>query len=95
MFLHITQATPVGNFRVDVTFNDGKRGIADLSEVVQHGIFTQLSNPVEFAKLYVDKELETVAWPNGADLAPEFVYFQAFKDDLKLKSRFIAWGYMS
>jgi len=94
MFLHITEATPVGNYRVDVTFNDGKRGIADLSEVVQHGVFTQLSNPEEFAKLYVDKELETVVWPNGADLAPEFVYFQAFKNDPTLAEQFKAWGYI-
>jgi len=53
ILLHIVTATPVGNFRVDVTFNDGKRSIADLSEVVQHGVFTQLSNPEEFSKLYV------------------------------------------
>jgi len=94
MFLHITEARLVGNFRIDVTFNDGKRGIADLSEVVKHGVFTQLSNPEEFAKLYVDQELETLVWPNGADLAPEFVYFQAFKNDPTLADQFKAWGYI-
>ncbi len=94
MPLHIVAATPIGNYRVDVTFNDGKRGIADLSEVVQHGVFTQLSNPDEFDKLYVDKALETVVWPNGADLASEFVYFQAFKNDPSLADQFKAWGYI-
>ena len=94
MFLHITQATPIGDFRVDVTFNDGKHGIADLSEVVQRGVFAQLSNHEEFAKLYVDAELETIVWPNGTDLAPEFVYFQAFKNDPSLAEQFNAWGYV-
>jgi hypothetical protein len=41
----------------------------------------------------VDDELQTVVWPNGADLAPEYVYFQAFKDDPKLLPQFEAWGY--
>lgn len=91
--LHIVEATPVGNYRVEVTFNDGKRGIADLSAVIQHGVFAQLSNPEEFAKLHVDAELETIVRPNGADLAPEFVYFQAFKDDPSLAAQFKAWGY--
>ena len=48
---------------------------------------------VEFAKLYVDTELETIAWPNGTDLAPEFVYFQAFKNDPSLAEQFKVWGY--
>ncbi|MEW5837585.1 MAG: DUF2442 domain-containing protein [Pseudomonadota bacterium] len=93
MFLHIIEAIPVGDYRVDVTFNNGKRGVTDLAEVVQCGMFTQLSDPEEFARLHVDSELETIVWPNGADLAPEYVYFQAFKNDVTLTDQFRAWGY--
>ena len=43
----------------------------------------------------IDEELETIVWPNGADLAPEYVYFQAFKEDPDLQSQFKQWGYIA
>jgi len=95
MFLHITEAKPLDNYRVEVTFNDGKRGIADLSSVLHDGVFEFLRDPAEFARLSVDPELETLVWPNGVDLAPEFVYFQAFKDDPDMEHQFKAWGYVN
>jgi len=60
---------------------------------LQGGIFEARQDKNEFAKVSVDAELETIAWPNGADLAPEFVYFQAFKDDPQLQQQLKAWRY--
>lgn len=95
MSLHITEARPLENYRVEVAFNDGRRGIADLSPALSEGVFEALRNPAEFARLCVDPELETIVWPNGADLAPEYVYFQAFKDDPALEPQFKTWGYLN
>ena len=36
-------------------------------------MFGPLRDPAAFAGARVDPELRTVAWPNGADLAPEFL----------------------
>ena len=33
-----------------------------------------LRDPARFAEAYVDADLGTVAWPNGADVAPEYLY---------------------
>jgi hypothetical protein len=37
-------------------------------------MFEPLANPEVFNQARVDPELETVVWPKGADLAPEFLY---------------------
>jgi hypothetical protein len=37
-------------------------------------MFEPLANHEVFNQVRVDPELETVVWPNGADLAPEFLY---------------------
>ena len=47
-----------------------------------------------FRQLTLDAELQTICWPNGVDLAPEYLYFKAFKDDPALRPQFEAWGYL-
>jgi hypothetical protein len=34
-------------------------------------VFVRLSDPGSFARVTVDSELGTIAWPDGADMAPE------------------------
>ncbi len=94
MFLHIKKIEYLGEYRVEVTFSNGRKGIADLSSALRGGIFEPLKKTTEFAKLRLDEELETIAWPNGADLAPEFVYFQAFKNEPEFQAQFKEWGYI-
>jgi len=95
MILHVTNAKYLGEYKVEVFFNDGRKGIADLSEVLRGHVFQPLKDKSIFAQLKLDKELDTISWPNGADIAPEYLYFQAFKDNLELQEQFKRWGYMS
>lgn len=39
------------------------------------GVFEPLSDPVFFARVELDRELGTINWPNGADVAPETLHF--------------------
>ncbi|WP_417911168.1 DUF2442 domain-containing protein [Candidatus Electronema sp. PJ] len=94
MFLHITDAKHIEEYKVEVVFNNGKKGIADLSEALSGPAFEPLKNQVMFSSFIVDNELETIAWPNGADLAPEYIFFQAFKNDSSLQEQFRKWGYI-
>jgi hypothetical protein len=43
-----------------------------------------LANPDLFHQAMVDPELETVVWPNGADLSPEFLYQMALQTPGKI-----------
>lgn len=94
MFLHIKQARYLNNYCIEVVFNNGKQGIADLSEVLRGKVFEPLKNIELFTKFKVDAELETIVWENGADLAPEYIYYQAFKHDQELQTLFQEWGYV-
>ena len=40
-------------------------------------MFEPLRDVADFAQVVVDKELWTVVWPNGADLAPDVLHEQA------------------
>jgi Protein of unknown function (DUF2442) len=95
MFLHVTHARYLEDYKVEVYFNDGQKGIADLADALKGPVFEPLKDPLFFSQLIVDQELETIVWPNGADLAPEYIYFQAFKEELKLQPKFKEWGYIA
>ena len=94
MFLHVTSAEYIEEYRIKVSFNDGRKGIADLSGAFHGPVFEPLKDRTFFAQVKIDKEMETICWPNGADLAPEYVYFQAFKNDPELQTQFKEWGYL-
>ncbi len=95
MFLHVTKAKYLKNFMVEISFNNGRKGTADLANALKGKMFEPLRKKSEFSRFTVDKELETIVWPNGADLAPEYLYFQAFKSEPELQEQFKTWGYIS
>lgn len=95
MILHVVNAKYLKDYEVEVAFNDGRKGVADLSDSLWGPMFEPLRDKRLFAQLKVDEELQTIAWPNGADLAPEYVYFRAFHEDLDLQDQFKHWGYLT
>ena len=95
MFLHVTDASYLEDYKVEVAFNNGRKGIADLTDALRGTMFEPLKNKTVFANLVVDEELDTIVWSNGADLAPEYIYFQAFKNEPELQQQFKDWGYLA
>lgn len=93
--LHITSAHYLSDYKISLSFNNGRQGEADLSSLLNNGVFTSLKDMALFSQVSVDSELETIVWPNGLDLAPEYLYFHAFRDDPLLQSQFKKWGYIS
>ncbi len=65
----------VGAYAVEVTFDDGVVRRIDLEPYLGGEIFRPLRDPAYFARVAVDDDAGTIVWPNGADFAPEFLYY--------------------
>ena len=74
MLPRIIAARYVDGFSVWLRFADGSEGTVDLSTDLSGPIFEPLQDQTLFAQVKLHPELKTLVWPNGADLAPEFLY---------------------
>ncbi len=72
---HVVKASHIFDFKIEIVFNDGTKGVVDLARYpLKGGVFEPLSNLDYFKKFFID--LNTLCWPNGADIAPERLYEQ-------------------
>jgi hypothetical protein len=60
---------PGKNYRARITFADGFSAETDLRPALRGPAFQPLLDESAFRQMRV--EYDTIAWPNGADLAPE------------------------
>ncbi len=77
MIPRVIEVKPQEGYRLWLRFHDGTSGTVDLSAELWGPMFEPLKDRKLFAQATIHPELETVTWPNGADLAPEFLYQQA------------------
>lgn len=71
--LHVTAARYIDDYRVWLAFSDGTQGEADLSGRLHGPMFEPLRDKSLFSQVAFDPETDTIVWPNGADLAPEYL----------------------
>ena len=71
MFLHVIEARYVRDYVVWLKFSDGAAGEVDLSAELYGPVFDPLQDIEQFKRFSIS--LHTLAWPNGADFAPEFL----------------------
>ncbi|HYU25942.1 MAG TPA: DUF2442 domain-containing protein [Thermoanaerobaculia bacterium] len=76
MYYNVVEAKYLRDFTIWVKFEDGSQGEIDLASELWGPVFEPLKDPATFRNFEV-AEYGTVAWPNGADLAPEFLYERA------------------
>ena len=72
----IRSATPLPGYRLRLRFDDGAEGVVDLSGMVGKGVFASWKDPAAFARVSVDPETGTVAWPDGIDLCPDALHHE-------------------
>jgi hypothetical protein len=69
---HVVSAEHRGEHRIHLVFSDGLEKTVDFQKWLDGPVFEPLKDPAYFARFFVDGG--TVAWPNGADIAPETLH---------------------
>lgn len=72
--VQLTDCRHVAGYRVWLRFDDGLEGEIDLTRRFRGRVgpvFQPLKDPAYFARFRL---IDTISWPNGADLAPESLY---------------------
>jgi len=73
VILHTTEVSPLAGYRLLLRFNTGAAGEVNLANELDGEVFEPLRDPALFATASQHPVMRTVAWANGADLAPEFL----------------------
>ncbi|MBK2044854.1 DUF2442 domain-containing protein [Allofrancisella guangzhouensis] len=64
---------------LEVLFEDGLKGQIIFYPSRFRGVFKSLEDENEFRRVFIDREIGTVTWENGLDLAPDVMYEQISK----------------
>ncbi|MFN0205746.1 MAG: DUF2442 domain-containing protein [Planctomycetota bacterium] len=73
----LVAAQYIDRYRIRLTYDNGTEGEVDLENELWGNVFEPLKDIEKFKAFRFDEELRTIVWPNGADLAPEFLYERA------------------
>lgn len=61
------------DYIIELEFNDGVKGKVDFTNNLDVGPLKELTDKELFSKFEVHPIAKTLVWPNGADIAPEFL----------------------
>ena len=75
MLYDIIGVKVIKDYTLYLHFEDGTQGEVDISKIIPFkGIFSKLQNKEYFSTVYVNHELGTIVWDNGADISPSYLY---------------------
>lgn len=69
---YITEATVINHGTLRLVFADGLAGEVDILDRMRGPVFERARTPEGFREIHIAEG--TVAWPGGADLAPDTLY---------------------
>lgn len=83
MIYDVISAEYKGDYRILVTFENGKGGIVDFEQFIKRGgVFEKLQDMTFFRQFSINKELGILCWDNQVDVAPEILYSVATGEPL-------------
>ncbi len=72
MFLEVLSAKYLGDYKINLLFNNGESKTVDLSDQLNGKVFEPLKDMAYFQSFAV--KFNTIEWSNGADFAPEYLF---------------------
>lgn len=70
----VIDARYIAGHTVWLRFRDGTAGEIDLTPALRGPVFEPLHDTALFAQFTIHPEFHTLVWPNGADIAPEYLH---------------------
>ena len=77
MDYHVLEARYIAGHTIWLRFRDGTSGEVDLAPALRGPVFAPLLELAYFRRYTIHPEFHTLVWPNGADIAPEYLHEQA------------------
>lgn len=72
MLIKVTKAIYLEDYKIELLFNDGFKGVADLKNSINGQVFKPLKNK-DYFKSFTQNRW-TIEWDCEADFAPEYLY---------------------
>ena len=78
MLHDVIRAIYVGDYKIELEFDDGKGGSVDFAKYLKMGgVFERLKDIEFFRNFSVIEDLGTLTWGDEVDVAPEILYAEA------------------
>ena len=71
--LDVVEVRYLHDFVLWLRFDDRAEGEVDLRDALWGEVFEPLQAVDQFRRASINPDTGTIAWPNGADLAPEYL----------------------
>ncbi|MGQ0802306.1 MAG: DUF2442 domain-containing protein [Actinomycetota bacterium] len=70
----VTHVEVLDGYVLRLRFTDGLVRTIDVERDLWGPVFEPLRDPERFREVFVDHELGTIVWPNGADMDPDVLH---------------------
>jgi hypothetical protein len=78
MIHDVVRAVYREGYKIEVTFDDGKKGVIDFTKYLRRGdVFKRFKDMDFFRSFVINRELGILTWQNEIDIAPETLYADA------------------
>ena len=73
----VKDVKPTDDYKLELFFTNGERGVYDCSTLLDFGVFTELKDKHYFKRAKVIDG--TVVWPHDQDICPDTLYLDSIK----------------